>query len=220
MRVLVPPILALAALAVGCQAFCPPPTTVAIHSRWDTPRMAFETFRDALKAGLPDIVYETLSPDFKKRYGVPGYGKFKIGFQHYRDDFDELGRLLDGAVATSFRTEIQGGRRYAYLTLRSGTAEGDFVLVDIPSWEATIKLEDYDPETVRYFIPGTDFSDVLLVKEGKIYVGPLNAASAGILEASEVRRLAIQHRWHLDDIKRLVNVRPLLERLEQASGGP
>ena len=221
MRTLTVGLLAVVLSLQGCRAFCPPSRAIPIHTRWDTPEMTFGTFSTALQTGLPDVVYDTLSPDFKKKYGVPGINQFKIGYQHYREDFDELGALLARAqVVPPVRFEERSGRTYAYVSLVAGTSKGDFVLVDLPSWEIQVNFPGYPAQTASYFLSGKDFSDVLLVKEEKIYVGPLDAEGTGIVEPSEIQRLTIQHRWLLDDIRKLVNVRPLLERLDQATGSP
>ncbi len=199
-----------------CALLCPreAPRTVATFR--DTPELAFETFRTALVYRFPDVVYESLSPGFKERYGVPGLAKFKVGYETYLSDMDDLGRLLMEAEVAGVAYRERDGRPQAVVTLRWQGAEGEFVLVDIPSWEAIVALEGYPPDSLRSNLPGKDFSSVLRVADGAIVVGPLDAADAGVTEPSEVLRLTLAHQWLLESIERLDNVEPLLERFEAA----
>jgi hypothetical protein len=227
MRTGVATILLLSSLLAGCcstiQAVCdyvcPREETPRIAVFRDSPEMSFETFRTALLVGAPDIVYESLSPGFKEKHGVPGLRTFTAGYAQYREDFDELGRLLARAAIGPLRYGEIDGRYVAWLTLKFADAEGTFKLVDIPSCETVVALEGYPPDRVVKYLPGRDFSSVLRVRDGLIEVGPLDAADAGVTEPGEVVRLALQHNWLLEDVQELTNVKPLLERfraVEQA----
>lgn len=217
MRALLPFALAVPLLVSGCTLFCPQPATIRMVTLRDSPRAAFETFRTALAAGAADVVHESFSPAFKEKYGVPGLRTFKLGFSTYRSDFDELARVLANAESTGVRYGAWEDRRLAVLTLEAGDASGEFVLVDIPTWSVTVEFEGYpEPSRSTYFIPGTGFEEILAVREGKIYVGPLDATDTGVVDPAEVLSLSVGHEWYLLDIQRLVNVKPLLDRLRAA----
>jgi hypothetical protein len=199
-----------------CAVLCPREEARQIATFRDTPELAFETFRTALVWRFPDVVYESLSPNFREKYGVPGKGKFKIGYENYLSDMDDLGRLLMEAEVAGIAYGELDGRRQAVMTLRWQGAEGEFVLVDVPSWEALVAIEGYPPDSLRMNLPGQDFSSVLRVADGSIVLGPLDASEAGVTEPGEVLRLTLTHQWLLEDIQRLDNVEPLLERFEAA----
>lgn len=207
-------LLILGLVLAGCPST---PDVVRLYTERDTPEMSFETFRTALKLSAVDVIYEGLSPGFKERYGVPGLGQFTLGYKAYKSDFDELAEVLGPAKVTQTRFESIGGRRYAFVTIRSDAAEGDFVLVDLPTWEITVQFEGYE-ETERavFYLSGDDFSEVMTVRDDKLYVGPFDTGELGIAGVGEVIRLSVQHQWLLEDIVRLANVKPLIDRVRQA----
>ncbi len=212
------PLLVLGLGLAGCPST---PDVVRLYTLRDTPEMAFETFRTALRASAVDVIYEGLSPGFKEKYGVPGIGQFTLGYKVYKSDFDELAEVLRPARITRVRQELVDGRRYAFVTIRSGTAEGDFVLVDLPSFEITVRFEGYD-ETERavFYLDGDDFREVMTVRDDKLYVGPFDTGELGITRVGEVVRLSVQHQWLLEDIVRLANVKPLIDRVREARPEP
>ena len=220
MRTVVALLLPISLFMSGCAALCewacPRGETPRIVVFRDTPEMSFETFRTALLVGAPDIVFESLSPGFKEKNGVPGLRTFTAGYAQYRDDFDELGRLLARAETGPLRYGEIDGRYVAWLTLKFADAEGTFQLIDIPSCETVVALEGYPPDRVVNYLPGRDFSSVLRVRDGQIEVGPIDAADAGVAEPGEVVRLTLQHNWLLEDVQQLTNVKPLLERFRAA----
>jgi hypothetical protein len=213
-------VLLLAVPLAGCCSLidwmCPRPETPRLSTFRDTPELAFETFRAALRFGAADIVYESLSTGFKEKYGVPGLRTFKAGYEQYRDDFDELGRLLAKAEVGPVQFAVVADRYVAWLTIRMEDAEGTFFLVDQPAAETVVALEGYPPDRVVKYLPGRDFSSVLRVDDGKISVGPIDAADAGVTSPGEVVRFALQHSWLLEDVQKLVNVKPLLDRFRAA----
>jgi hypothetical protein len=207
-------LLVLGLATAGCPST---PDVVRLYTSRDTPEMSFETFRNALAGSAVDVVYEGLSPGFMEKYGVPGIGQFTLGYKYYKDEFDELAEVLGAASITNIRYGMLGGRRMAFITIMSGTAEGEFVLMDLPTWEITVKYEGYDEtEQAVFYLEGTDFSEVMTVRDDKLYVGPFDNGEIGITGVSEVIRLSVQHQWLLEDIERLVNVKPLIDRVRQA----
>ena len=205
-------------------AGCPStPDVVQLYTLRDTPELSFETFRTALRLSAVEVIYEGLSPGFKEKYGVPGIGQFTLGYKLYKSEFDELAQVLMAAQITAIRieksghSEMSGDRRMAIVTIKSDTAEGEFVLVDLPTWEITVLYEGYDElEQAVFYLSGDDFSEVMTVRDDKLYVGPLDIGEIGISEVGEVIRLSVQHQWLLEDIRRLVNVKPLLDRVRRA----
>jgi hypothetical protein len=211
-------LLVLGPLLAGCPST---PDVVRLYTERDTPVMSFQTFRSALQVSAADVIYEGLSPGFKERYGVPGLGQFTLGYKMYKSDFDELAAILGPAKVTNERFEMIGGRRYAFVTVASEQAEGDFVLVDLPTWEVTVRYEGYDEATrAVFYLSGSDFSEVMTVRDDKLYVGPFDTGELGITEVGEVVRLSVQHQWLLEDIVRLANVKPLIDRVRQAKSEP
>ncbi len=207
-------LLVLGLVFAGCPST---PDVVRLYTSRDTPEMSFETFRTALRASAVDVVYEGLSPGFKERYEVPGLGQFTLGYKLYKSDFDELAEVLRPAKITDTRFEMIGGRRYAFVTIKSETAEGDFVLVDLPTWEVTVRYEGYQElERAVFYLEGADFSEVMTVRDDKLYVGPFDTGEFGVTDVGEVIRLSIQHQWLLEDIVRLANVKPLIDRVRRA----
>jgi len=204
-------------IGLAC-AGCPStPDVVQLYTLRDTPELSFETFRTALSLSAVPVIYEGLSPGFKEKYGVPGIGQFTLGYRMYKSEFDELAQVLMSAEITATRYGRAGDRSMAVVTIRSDTAEGEFVLVDVPTCKVTMRYEGYDEldHTVIY-LSGDDFSEVMTLRDDKLYVGPFDNGKIGITEVQEVIRLSVQHEWRLEDIRRLVNVKPLLDRVRRA----
>ncbi len=203
-------------------AGCPStPDVVQLYTLRDTPEFSFETFRTALRVSAVEVIYEGLSPGFREKYGVPGIGQFTVGYKLYKSEFDELAGVLMSAKITAIRYERSGNRQMAIVTVRSDTAEGEFVLVDLPNWEITVRYEGYDElEPAVYYLSGDDFTEVMTIRDDRLYVGPLDITEIGITEVKEVIRLSVQHQWLLEDIRRLVNVKPLLDRVRRAEPKP
>ena len=211
----------LGLLVPGC-FLCPKAEAIPVREQRDTPELAFETFRNALRAGTMDVLYRSFSERFKDDYNITRL-TLTAAYNEYRSDFDGLLGFLDSVEFGDIekRHATRNGSRYLILEMTAGEARGVFVLRDEPSWMATIQFEGYttvDESTHRLNRGG--FSEILRIDEGTLHVAPLDLTDTGITEVSEVVGLTVSHEWLLDSIEQLVNVGTLLERFGSEGAKP
>ncbi|MHC4472977.1 MAG: hypothetical protein ACYS99_18670 [Planctomycetota bacterium] len=210
MRISVPGLTLIALVLPGC-FLCPQPRAVLVPARRETPEAAYELFRAALVHDRPDILYESLSPGFKQRYGLPGPREFNLVYERHRSDLADLAFLLERAEVKGIRRFERWGRRFAVVTVGALGREAEFLLADTPSWEALLEIPEYGPETTMGYLPGKDFSAAMEVTDGMIRVSPLDARKTGIDSASQVLRLSFEHHWLLEDLP--ADARSAVEKL-------
>jgi hypothetical protein len=197
---------------------CCTPEVIRLYTQRDTPEQSFDTFRTALRAGAAEVIWESLSTDFKEKYDVPGLGTFTAAYGLYQSDFDDLAAVLAAAEVTEdTRYLTMEGRHLALVTIKADEAVGEFFLIDLPTLEVTVIFEgEKTPSEATFDLSGADFSEVMILRDGKLYVGPIdNADLGGISTVAEVVRFSVEHRWLLFDIKKLINVQPMIDRLRQ-----
>jgi hypothetical protein len=203
-------LLSAACVLPGC-FLCPQPRGEIVPLRRETPEAAFELFRASIRNDRPDLLYESLSPGLRRRYGIPGPREFKLVYERRRSDLEDLSFMLARAEVKGVRRSERGGRRVAVVTAGALGKEAEFLFVDIPAWEALVEIEDYPPETTTEYLPGGDFSAAITVQDGWIRVAPLDARETGIVEPSQVLRLSFEHHWLLEDVP--ADARAVVEKL-------
>ena len=204
--------LLLGLLVPGC-FLCPKAEAIPVVELRDTPELAFETFRNALRAGTTDVLYRSFSEKFKEDHDVTKLA-LDGAYNTHRSDFDALLGFLDTVDFESVerRYATRNGSRYLVLKLVSGDRSGTFVLKDEPSWTAKLRFTGYDEvDQTTYRLKRGGFPEILRVEDGVLHVAPLDLSNDGLTEVSEVVGLNISHRWLLDSIEQLVNVGSLLE---------
>jgi hypothetical protein len=219
MRILVPGVVLAAAFLGGCRT-CPAPEIIG--PSWDTPEKAFATFRAAVLAKRPDVIYESFSPGFRKHYDVPGYREFKAGYEAREDEFDRIARVFRHAKLTGVERSVHegSGLRFARVLVSAGDLQGSFVLVEIPTAHLLVEIEGYDPEPADFFVPGPGFGGHLRVDDGIVRIA-LDATEAGVMSPEELREIRFHHQWLLEDIQDLpVDVRGIIDSLRAPAGDP
>ncbi len=189
----------------------------------ETPVEAFRTFRAAVLAERPDVIYESFSDEFKESLGIPDYRSFKAGFETNRSRFRDLARVMEEArLAAPPVVRTVEGRRFAVITLTALGRRVDFLLVDVPTALTKLRLPDYDETAVaERYLSGPDFSPLVRVEDGTMLVGPVDVSETGISRPAEVVGFRLFHKWLLADIRRPLppEIEDLLDRLRRA-GGP
>lgn len=226
MRISALALVLLGLLAAGCE------TVHHVHildRGWASPEQTFQTFRAAMLAERPDLVYACLSPGFKEREGVPGEREFKAGFKQYRSDFEQFADVLERARVTDVRYALVTGdevpalkgRMIAKLAISMQDMEAEFILVDLPVSRISVRLPEYEPMEVARYLPGADFSSVLDVDAGTVRIRPLDWSETGVTEIHEIDAIGFSHHWLLEDLLKLpIDVSALMKRLSAAGARP
>ena len=211
----------LGLLVPGC-FLCPKAEAITLREQWDSPEVAFETFRTALKAGEMKVFYKCFSERFKEEYGIT-QDLLNLGYITHRSKFDDLLTLLEQIRIKDVekRYVTRNGYRYAVLKVSAGEAYGVFVMLDVPSWSAKLQLEGYTTvDESTHWLKRGGFSEIVRVDEGVLHVTPLDLRQTGISDVSEVVGLTVSHRWLIDSIEQLVNLDALLEQIKSEGARP
>jgi hypothetical protein len=163
-----------------------------------TPEAAYRLFRAALLAERPDLIYESLSDGFKRRYGVPSLRDFRAGYELKKDEFDQIAWVVERAEAGEPVYLERNGIRFARMPVRAFGREVEFLLVELPTISMTVELEGYEeygPQDVDYH---RRWRGLLEVSEGKIRVPrAFDASETGVYSTDEVRELRFHDQWFL-----------------------
>jgi len=206
MRVLLLTLLATLPIA-GC---CRTRYEIVLESR-GTPEDTFRLIRAALLAERPDLLYESFSEEFLRRFQVTSFREFKLAYQTRKSDFDRLARVMEGANVGEPRYEDLGGHRVARVPVTAYGRTVTLFLVQEPWVTLDVDLgEDYGRQQFGY---RRDWSRLLAVSEdGDVsFRRPLRAGNTGLLSPDEIHELRLHRQWFLHDIPDLpVEMRGLL----------
>lgn len=223
MRFAAPGILLLALVAAGC---CTTPPPEIIGPAWGSPEQAFRTFRAAVLTDRPGLLFDSLSPRFRDRYGVPGRVEFESGYRKLGDELSDLRRALEKAKAEDpvyLGPDPATGLNRATIEISAYGRSGRFLFVEIPTVHVVTQLPGYEPQPADFFARPPAFSGnhairLVLTEDGWL-VGAVAADEAGVASLDEVKDYRFYRQWLLLDILDLpIDVRRIIDELRRSGG--
>lgn len=225
MRFAAPGILLFALVAAGC---CTTPPAEIVGPVWDSPEQAFRTFRSAVLTDRPGIVFESLSPGFRQRYGVPGRAEFEAGYAKFadQDEISDLKRALERAETGApvyLGPDPATGLNRATIEISAYGRGARFLLVEIPVVHLLTEIPGYEASGADFFARPPAFSGnprvrLVLTEDGWL-VGAVDADAAGVASLDEVKDFRFHRQWLLLDILDLpIDLSRTIDQLRRSGG--
>ncbi|MEN8149965.1 MAG: hypothetical protein ABFS86_09085 [Planctomycetota bacterium] len=166
----------------------------------ETPEDAYRLIRAALLGEEPVLLYESLTPEFRRRLGVSDLREFVAAYELRKDDFDRLASVVEDAEVGEVTYGEHAGLRLARLPVTAYGRTVNFFLIQVP----ITRLEaDLGPPYGRTaFVDEIEWTKMLAVDdEGQVGLRhPYDASAAGITTPEEIHELRFHREWFLFDI--------------------
>jgi hypothetical protein len=180
--------------------WCGPDRSRWVSVDYTTPRLALDTFLEAIRRDRPIEVVESLSETLKERLGLAGIAEGTIAWQRLR----ETGPIhLLGSARVERRTDqADGGVRFDL-----AVAGREFAVVVRRSayWHVAFTGRDGDPERLERH--GSYVSPEALARMLAVNADPdtvidlrLDSSKLPVLEEGRVREVRAGYEWKVDEL--------------------
>lgn len=163
-----------------------------------SPEEAFWTLRAAILSEQPKLIYDCLSPEYRKRLGMEGQGTFKVGYGARKDEFDDIAWALERAEPKDVVHESgPDGTRRARLTIDVLGQTATLVMVEVPTVTLSLAFPGYDPERLSYY---RRWKTGVSARDGRVTASHPVDPALGIEDATDIEELRFYSRWLIDDV--------------------
>ena len=209
--------LALLLPVGGCcslaRLFCGPDRTPWVSIDYTTHAAALATFMEAVRRDRPDVLFDSLSRDFRQAQGIPGKAEMAVVWEKLQQQITGLHMIGYAEVSAPARLSPT---RVRYVLTVAGHSIG-VELVRLPYWNVAYEYEGERRDHGRY----APLAPVLRVAQDEQTSLRLTLDDLPLaIDEESVIQVQAGQEWKIDRVEQIARAEPDVDAFDEDAGGP